>query len=294
MHRFLTLATACLFSLTLAALGASGDHGRSSSSAKGGNKNASDGKHTGSGDKSGKHPHPMDKGGKQTKGPHGDHKGHHVSEVHPKNPTAHEKKAPPKMAKTLKTLKKLSKSPNVGGPAKSAINTVLAGNFLNADERQDLTNLLAADGAELSEDERKAVQDALDWDALQKKEERYIKVENATGERLTLWLHYQSLAEKDEWDWFPTKPVDPEKALRYILEPGSNSYLSDNASRIAAGRARLWAESESGHKWTGYRDQDLQLKPSADRKDLREMGTYALRIVGDENGRTQAKSEILR
>jgi len=197
---------------------------------------------------------------------------------HPKNPIDPGKLKGPLKPPVMESLKKVGNSPNVGPGAQGAINTIVSGNFLSATERQDLTNLLAANPANLGEDDLKAVQAALDYDARAKREERYLELENASGEKLTVWLHYQTFDEEQKLSWYPTKPVDAEKALRYVLEPNTKVKLGDGANRIAAARARVWAESESGHKWLTYRDSDLRLKP--EKNDSREMGTYPLRLVG--------------
>jgi hypothetical protein len=277
MQRFVTIATACILSLALTALGGRGDH-KQSKSTKGTGGNTSKGTPQGSGGTSKQH---LDKKTEQ----------HTIKQTQmhmPKNPNLANTKPPNKLQPFIKPLKGVANNKRVDPGARSAINSVLDGNFLDANGRQDLNNLLAGNPAGLNEDELKAVQAVLDYDALAKKEERYIKVENASGERITLWLHYQALADKDEWEWLPVKPVDPEKALRFDLEPNSTAYLSDGKTRIAAGRARLWAESQSGYKWTGYRDEDLKLKP-ADRKAVSEMETYTLRLVSAENMQTQAR-----
>jgi hypothetical protein len=200
------------------------------------------------------------------------------SSIHPKNPIDPSKLKGPFKPTVMESLKKVGNNPNVGPGAQGAINTVVSGNFLSANERQDLTNVLAANPANLGEDDLKAVQAALDYDARAKREERYLELENSTGERLTVWLHYQTFDEEQQLSWYPTKPVDSEKALQYVLEPETKLKLSNGKNFIAAARARVWAESESGHKWLTYRDSDLRLK--TEKKDSREMGTYPLRLVG--------------
>jgi hypothetical protein len=207
------------------------------------------------------------------------------SAIHPKNPTDLGKSKGP-MKPLMMPLKKVSNNPNVGPGAQGAINTLVSGNFLSANERQDLTDLVAGNPANLGEDDLKSVQAALDYDALAKREERYLELENASGERLTVWLHYQTFDEEQKLAWYPTKPVDQEKALHYTLEPNAKLKLGDGTNQIAASRARVWAESESGHKWLTYRDSDLKLKP--EKKDSREMGTCPLRLVGAETGPKQA------
>jgi hypothetical protein len=208
-----------------------------------------------------------------------------LSSIHPKNPVdVGSLKSP--MKPLIGPLKKVGSNPNVGSGAQSAINTLVSGNFLSAAERQDLTNLVAVNPANLGEDDLKAVQAALDYDARAKREERYLELENATGERLTVWLHYQTFDEEQNLSWLPVKPVDPDKALRYILRPGAKEKLGDGKNRIAASSARVWAESDSGYKWLTYRDKDLSLKP--EKKDNREMGSYSLRLIGAKTETVQA------
>src|SRR6516225_6542494 len=125
---------------------------------------------------------------------------------HRKNPIDPGKQKGP-MHPWAESLKKVGGSPNVGPGAQGAINTIVSGNFLSTTERQDLTNLLAANPANLGEDDLKSVQAALDYDARAKREERYLELENATGERLTVWLHYQTFDEEQTFSWYPIKPV---------------------------------------------------------------------------------------
>jgi hypothetical protein len=273
MNRFCSIAILCTLATSLAALSAGDDH-----------KNA--------GPSQG---HPMQPPGPvhlPVKGPQkpadNKEKGHPDAH-HPKNPPKAAKKLPKGIKPHSLTLEKIGQNPNVSPAAKNAIQSALAGEFLNAAGRQDLTNLLAGNPAGLTEDERKAVQAVLDYDGLAKKQERYIQIENATGERLTVWLHYQFLEARDEWEWLPTKPIDEARALKYVVEPNTKAYLTDGKVRIAAGRARLWAQAESGYQWNEYRDQDLQLQPARDRSEVREMGTYPLRLVNKDNVHTQVR-----
>jgi hypothetical protein len=274
MQRIAGIALTSVLVMGLATLTALGDHGRQSNSKSGG--------------KGPSNSQPQGKsGGKQSTHQGEKHKGHEVSTSHPKNPGGLGKKPGPHKP-FWPELKNVAKNPNVGPGAQAAINTINAGNFLSSTERQDLTELVVGNPAKLSEDELKAVQAALDYDALAKREEQYLKLENATGERLTVWLHYQSLDDKQALTWFPVKPVDAEKALRYVLEPNATMYLGDGEVRIAAARARVWAESDSGRKWQSYRDTDLKMKPT-ERESSRVMGTYSLRLVGDQASAEQAR-----
>jgi hypothetical protein len=212
-------------------------------------------------------------------------KGTQLPNLPPLNPALNGKKPGP--TQHLEYLKNVGKNPNVGPGAQGAINKAVSGEFLSSGDRESLNGLVAGNPAKLGEDDLKAVQAALDYDALAKREEKYIKLENASGERLTVWLHYQAFDENKEMAWFPTRPVDPEKARRYVVENGASVYLSDHGVRVAAARARVWAESDNGHKWLNYRDRDLALKPS-DKDAISEMGTHTLRLVGDDGKTEQA------
>jgi hypothetical protein len=284
MHRFFAISAFCGLVLSFAALGAGGGQ-RSSAAQKGNGASSSSQKGNGANTSKGS---PQIPGGNTTKTPGKQTKqqtGNQGATFTPQNTNLPARK-PPKMLPRV-TTERIANNPRVSPAAQGALNSVLAGNFLDGTGRQELNNLIAGNPVGLNEDELKAVQAVLDYDALVKREERYLQIENASGERVTLWLHYQTLADKDEWEWVPVKPVNAEEALRFVLEPDSSAYLSDGKLRIAAGRARLWAESESGYKWTSYRDEDLRLKPTTDRKDVREMETYKLRLVGPES--TQAR-----
>src|SRR5262249_19889181 len=134
-----------------------------------------------------------------------------LTSVHPQNPTDLRKSKGP-LHTWAKSLKNVGNNPNVGNGAQNAINTLVSGNFLSSTERQDLTNLVAINTANLREDDLKAVQAALDYDARAKREERYLELENATGERLTVWLHYRTFNEELKLAWLPIRPVNPDKA----------------------------------------------------------------------------------
>jgi hypothetical protein len=274
MCRITTIALTSVLTMTFAAWTASG-----------GQKHQSPPKSSGQGQSSGQHQNKT--GGKKTSGGkeiHKDHGGVHTTP--PKNPNPPGKTTG--IRKTLsRSLKNVADNPKVGTGAQTAINNFQSGGFLSATDRQNLNDLVAGNPARLGEDDLKAVQAALDFDALAKREEQYIRLENATGERLTVWVHYQILADKDAFEWMPTKPVDQEKALRYVVEPNTTTYFSNDGARIAAARVRLWAESDSGTKWTTYRDQDYKLKP-ADRQDVREMSTRTLKLVGNQASGAQA------
>lgn len=286
MTRITSIALTSVLAMSIAALTAAGAQKHQSSS-KGGGKAQSSGKHqdksSGSGKSSGQQ---QSKSGAKSATNHVEkHKDHGSQTAHPKNPRNPDNKSAPIGPRSL--MKDVAKNPNVGPGAQGAIKNFESGGFLSSTDRQNLNDLIAGNPAGLGENDLKAVQAALDFDALSKREEQFLRLENATGERLTVWVHYNTLADKDAFEWLPTKPVDPEKALRYVVEPNATVYLADQGTRIAAARARLWAESDSGYKWLTYRDKDLKMKP-AEKQDIREMGTRTLKLVGNQATGAQA------
>jgi hypothetical protein len=90
---------------------------------------------------------------------------------------------------------------------------------------------------------------------------RYLKLANKTEERIRVWLQYRSVSQGGEWRWYPGEPGSESNALRYTFEPDESNYLNDSGRgvRVAASRVRIWAESETGRRWTKNLDSDLWL-----------------------------------
>ncbi len=88
---------------------------------------------------------------------------------------------------------------------------------------------------------------------------RYLRVTNATGERLTLYVQLKTQDENEEWVWFPTAPGG-DQALVYELEPGQVMDLESGDWRVNGSRVRVWAESAS-REYVAFRDKDLWLVP---------------------------------
>jgi hypothetical protein len=153
----------------------------------------------------------------------------------------------------------VAKNAQVGADARGALNTALSGGFLSDAGRQSLSELIAGNPAHLSQEELEAVQSALDYDALAKRELRYVRIENATGQLVTLWLRYQTLTDEGSWRWLPASLGERVRSLRYTLQPGTAAYLKSQDVWVAAGRVRVWAESASGQRWLTYQMRDLPL-----------------------------------
>src|SRR5262249_2474255 len=151
------------------------DH-KSSSSQKGNGTNSSSQKGNGPISSKGSPPTPggtsTKNPGKQTRQQTGDHNEMHL----PKNANLPDRKLPKGIHPH--PLRGIANNPRGPPAAQGALNSVLAGNILDANGRQELNNLLAGNPAGLNEDELKSVQEVLDFDALLKREERYLQVEN--------------------------------------------------------------------------------------------------------------------
>lgn len=88
---------------------------------------------------------------------------------------------------------------------------------------------------------------------------RVLKVENNTGETLTLYLQYCTLTDQNEWVWLPADPAKP--LIFRNLAPGRRVFLKHNGWRINASQVRLWAVSASGRQWLSFKDENLVLVP---------------------------------
>jgi hypothetical protein len=161
----------------------------------------------------------------------------------------------------------IANNPQTPVPAQAALGNLLAGGFLSGQERQTLADLIAGGKSFLSEEEQKALAQGLEFDAERKKQvQRQFVIQNDTGERLRIWVHYYTLTDQGQWAWTPPLPADPGQALEYRIGPGS-FFLKNHDVRITANRVRVWAVSDSGRKWLANKDHDLLLVPDVDDTD---------------------------
>jgi hypothetical protein len=91
---------------------------------------------------------------------------------------------------------------------------------------------------------------------------RFLRVTNATAEKMTVYVQVKAQDEEDQWVWFPTAPGG-EQALVYDLEPGQALTLDNGEWQVNGSRVRVWAESPS-QEYTEFRDKDLWLVPETD------------------------------
>ena len=85
---------------------------------------------------------------------------------------------------------------------------------------------------------------------------RYLRVQNATNERIRVYIQYQTLQDDGTWAW-----QHADEPLTYVFDPGEDSFVSDGGWKINAVRARIWAVGESGKAFLHYRDEDWWLVP---------------------------------
>jgi hypothetical protein len=96
--------------------------------------------------------------------------------------------------------------------------------------------------------------------AAKRQTRRHLLVENATREKLTVFVQYYTHGDKGQWGWVPANPAQKDaKALTLALEPGETTNVADKNGPISASRVRLWATSAGGAAWAEYRDKDLWL-----------------------------------
>jgi hypothetical protein len=103
--------------------------------------------------------------------------------------------------------------------------------------------------------------------------QRYLKVTNATNERIRVWVQHRSLDGSGKWKWAPATPGS-DLADCYVLAPGESTYLDNDGTNVAASRVRIWAASADGgaNEWLDYKEQDLWLV-----EELTPDGTHSYR-----------------
>ena len=149
----------------------------------------------------------------------------------------------------------------------NALDKVLSGEALSAQERSTLSSLALNDRPGVSQTERDAVSRALDDDLERAKvslSRRYLYLHNDTGQSLTVSLVYQTLdKQKKNWHWVPGKPPSDQVVE---LTPGARvtQQAKHGKEPILAFRARLWAASGGNAGWDEWKDHDLFLVPEKD------------------------------
>jgi hypothetical protein len=97
--------------------------------------------------------------------------------------------------------------------------------------------------------------------------QRYLRVKNDTGEKLTVHVQYRTITDRDQWAWVPADPrQSADQVATFDVEPGADVPLSHDSAPIKGSRVRMWAASQSGKEWADARQKDLWLVPESDGK----------------------------
>jgi hypothetical protein len=87
--------------------------------------------------------------------------------------------------------------------------------------------------------------------------ERFLRIKNDSGEKLTVFLQVRTRNDKGQWSWMPEEPGTKAKAMSFDLDAGKTLDLT---GKVSASRVRLWARSDTA-SFMDYADQDLWLVP---------------------------------
>ena len=119
-------------------------------------------------------------------------------------------------------------------------------------------------------------------------DERKLAVENATGERVTVWVQTQThpaKGDKTKWEWEPGLVGQTGQAFKFTLAPQETYALirTDRREAISGVAARISAQSESGRIWTGNQKQNVWLVDDFEENDGRHyyastMETFVYRL----------------
>jgi tetratricopeptide (TPR) repeat protein len=90
---------------------------------------------------------------------------------------------------------------------------------------------------------------------------RSLRIHNKSGEKLRVFIQYETQTAEGNWQWFPGPP-DSGKYLTRLVPMNQSAFVIDQGRHIKARRVRAWAEAVPSEKsWAGYRDKDLLLAP---------------------------------
>jgi hypothetical protein len=87
--------------------------------------------------------------------------------------------------------------------------------------------------------------------------ERFLRIKNDSGEKLTVFLQVRTRNDRGEWMWSPEAPGSKAKATTFDMDAGKTLDLT---GKVSASRVRLWARSDSA-SFMDYANQDLWLVP---------------------------------
>jgi hypothetical protein len=117
--------------------------------------------------------------------------------------------------------------------------------------------------------------------------ERFLRIKNDSGEKLTVFLQVRTRNDRGEWVWTPEAPGSKAKVMTFDLQAGKTLDLT---GKVSASRVRLWARSDTS-SFMDYANQDLWLVPETTgngehRYQASQMQTYTFTMkqqspVGD-------------
>ncbi|MBL9092901.1 MAG: hypothetical protein JNL96_16900 [Planctomycetaceae bacterium] len=136
--------------------------------------------------------------------------------------------------------------------------------------------------------------------------ERPISVRNATEEAIDVWVKaFRRKSAEAKPAWTPSPPDEPT-VYRFQLAAGETKVLTGEqpaaaetdaaldphaaapavvaapAGKLSASKIRIWAESESGERWTRYRDADLATNDDASSASDDEPFEFEIHLSGRE------------
>jgi hypothetical protein len=88
---------------------------------------------------------------------------------------------------------------------------------------------------------------------------RFVQVVNRTGQKLRVYLRYESQGEDGRWAWLPGKGE-----LVWEIAHGTTVVLLHDDRPTLARRIRIWADGlETGAIWHAVKDRDTWVAPVA-------------------------------
>jgi hypothetical protein len=91
--------------------------------------------------------------------------------------------------------------------------------------------------------------------------ERFLKLKNATGEKLKVSIQFFTEVDEGRSVWVPANPRTSARALVMELAPGASAILRDEDGPIPVSRVRVWA-SGATQAFTSFRNRDLVVAAS--------------------------------
>ncbi len=89
---------------------------------------------------------------------------------------------------------------------------------------------------------------------------KQLRITNATGEALRVWVQYLTGAEGEKPNWQPMGAADEGNAVRFDFPVDQSATLVFNGAKIRASRFRVWAKGiESNNEYLQFKDKDLVL-----------------------------------